>query len=296
MYDIIIVGAGPAGLTAAIYALRAKKKVLIFEAKSYGGQIVTAPLVENYPGFESISGFEFSTNLYNQVLRLGGEFKFETVLKVSENNLVTTKKGEYAAKAIILATGADKKKLNIPKEEMFVGRGISYCATCDGNFYKNKIVAVVGGGNAALEDALYLTDLASKVYLIHRRDSFRDIQYVKELKEKSNVEFIYNSNVLNLNGDKKLESIDVIDNNNNIIKLSIDGLFIAVGQEPKNKIFSSVIDLDEAGYIKTVDGVHTSKPKIYVAGDARFKMLRQLVTATSDGAISATTAIKEMGA
>lgn len=296
MYDIIIVGAGPAGLTAAIYALRAKKKVLIFEAKSYGGQITTAALVENYPGLESISGFDFATNLYNQVLKLGAEIKFETVLKIEEGNKVTTKKGEYEAKAIILATGADKKKLNLAKEEMFAGRGISYCATCDGNFYKDKVVAVVGGGNAALEDALYLADLASKVYLIHRRDEFRADQYVKELEEKGNVEFIYDSNVVNFNGTNKLESIDIQNKDGEVTTLAVDGLFVAVGQEPKNQIFANIIDLDEAGYIKTEDGVHTSKPKIYVAGDARPKMLKQLVTATSDGAIAATTAIKEMNA
>lgn len=296
MYDIIIVGAGPAGLTAAIYALRAKKKVLIFEAKSYGGQITTAALVENYPGLESISGFDFATNLYNQVLKLGAEIKFETVLKIEEGNKVTTKKGEYEAKAIILATGADKKKLNLAKEEMFAGRGISYCATCDGNFYKDKVVAVVGGGNAALEDALYLADLASKVYLIHRRDEFRADQYVKELEEKGNVEFIYDSNVVNFNGTNKLESVDIQNKDGEVTTLAVDGLFVAVGQEPKNQIFANIIDLDEAGYIKTEDGVHTSKPKIYVAGDARPKMLKQLVTATSDGAIAATTAIKEMNA
>lgn len=294
MYDIIIVGAGPAGLTAAIYALRAKKKVLIFEAKSYGGQITTAALVENYPGFESISGFDFATNLYNQVLKLGAEIKFETVLKIEEGNKVTTKKGEYEAKAIILATGADKRKLNVAKEEMFAGRGISYCATCDGNFYKEKTVAVVGGGNAALEDALYLADLASKVYLIHRRDEFRADQYVKELEEKGNVEFIYDSEVVNFNGTNKLESIDIKNKDGEVTNLVVDGLFVAVGQEPKNQIFANIIDLDEAGYIKTEDGVHTSRPKIYVAGDARAKMLKQLVTATSDGAIAATTAIKEM--
>ena len=294
MYDIIIVGAGPAGLTAALYGLRAKKKVLIFEAKCYGGQIVNAPLVENYPGIESISGFDYSTNLYNQVTNLGGEIKFETVLKIEEGNIVKTKKGEYTAKTIILATGADKRKLNIEREEEFIGRGISYCATCDGNFYKNKIVAVVGGGNSALEDTLYLSNIASKVYLIHRRNSFRGEQYIKELKQKDNIEFIYNSNVVKLYGDNNLEGIDIKDNYDTISNLKVDGLFIAVGQEPKNQMFSDIVELDEEGYIKTNDGVHTSKEKIYVAGDARAKDLRQLVTATSDGAIAATVAIKEM--
>ena len=294
MYDIIIVGAGPAGLTAALYGLRAKKKVLIFEAKCYGGQIVNAPLVENYPGIESISGFDYSTHLYNQVINFGGEIKFETVLKIEEGNIVKTKKGEYIAKTIILATGADKRKLNIEREEEFIGKGISYCATCDGNFYKNKVVAVVGGGNSALEDALYLSNLASKVYLIHRREYFRGKQYIKELEQKDNIDFICNSNVVKLYGDNKLESIDVKNNDQKITNLKIDGLFIAVGQEPKNQMFSDLIELDEVGYIKTNDGVHTSKEKIYVAGDARAKDLRQLVTATSDGAIAATVAIKEM--
>ena len=296
MYDIIIVGAGPAGLTAAIYALRAKKKVLIFEAKSYGGQIATAQLIENYPGFESISGFDFSTNLYNQVLKLGGEFKFETVIKIEEGNIVTTKKSEYQAKSIILATGVGKKKLNIEREDMFIGKGVSYCATCDGNFYKNKVVAVVGCGSSALEDALYLVNIAKKVYLIYKKDFLFDNNFLKTIEEKGNIEFIFNSNVSKLNGEKKLESIEVTDNDGNISTLAIDGLFVEVGQEPKNQIFSNLIDLDESGYIKTEDGVHTSKPKIYVAGDARPKMLRQLVTAISDGAIAATTAIKEMGA
>ena len=180
MYDIIIVGAGPAGLTAAIYALRAKKKVLIFEAKCYGGQITNAPIVENYPGFKSVSGVDLATDMYNQVINFGGEVKFETVIRLDSNKVIT-KKDEYEAKAIILATGADKRKLNLPREEEFSGKGVSYCATCDGNFFKNKVVAVVGGGNAALEDSIYLSNLASKVYLIHRRDSFRADQYIKEI-------------------------------------------------------------------------------------------------------------------
>ena len=295
MYDIIIVGAGPAGLTAAIYALRAKKKVLIFEAKCYGGQIANAPIVENYPGFKSVSGVDLATDMYNQVINFGGEVKFETVIRLNSNKVIT-KKDEYEAKAIILATGADKRKLNLPREEEFSGKGVSYCATCDGNFFKNKVVAVVGGGNAALEDSIYLSNLASKVYLIHRRDSFRADQYIKEIEGKENIEILYNSEVKSLNGETKLESIDIINTDEEITNLKIDGLFIAVGQEPKNQIFADTIELDNNGYIKTEDGVHTSKPKIYVAGDARAKLLRQLVTATSDGAIAATIAIKEMEA
>ncbi len=294
MYDIIIVGAGPAGLTAAIYALRANKKVLIFESKTYGGQIVNASLVENYPGIKSISGFELATNLYNQVKDLGAEFKFETVINITEDKKVTTNKDTYQAKAIILATGAENRKLNINNETEFIGKGISYCATCDGNFYKHKTVAVNGGGNTALEDAIYLSNIADKVYLIHRRDEFRgENTYVEELKKKDNVEFILNSTITSINGNQKLESITVTDNNNNTKNISIDGLFIAIGQTPKNEIFANIINLDN-GYIASSDGVHTNVEGIYVAGDTRVKELRQLTTAVSDGAIAATTAIKEM--
>ena len=295
MYDIIIVGAGPAGLTAAIYALRANKKVLIFEAKTYGGQIVNAAVVENYPAIEQITGFDYATNLYNQVKHLGGEFKFETVVKVTEDKEVITASGTYKGRAIILATGAENRKLNIDRESEFVGNGVSYCASCDGNFYKGKTVAVVGGGNTALEDADYLSNIAKKVYLIHRRESFRgEAKYLEKLKKKENVELILNSNIVKLNGDKKLDSIDVKDNNEIITNIKVDGLFIAVGQEPKNELFSNVVTLNKMGYIESNDGVHTNVDGIYVAGDARVKFLRQLTTAVSDGSIAATMAIREM--
>ena len=294
MYDIIIVGAGPAGLTSALYALRANKKVLILESKTYGGQIVNASKVENYPGVKSISGFDYATNLYDQVKDLGAEFKFETVLRIEENLSVITSKNTYQGKAIILATGAENRKLKLENEDKFIGKGVSYCATCDGNFYKNKVVAVVGGGNTALEDAVYLSNLASKVYLIHRRNSFRgENKYLDELHEKDNIEYILNANVIQINGDEKLQSIDVKENEN-IKTIDIDGLFIAVGQEPKNDIFANIIDIDESGYIVSKDGVHTNVDHIYVAGDARVKDLRQLTTAVSDGAMATTMAIKEM--
>lgn len=295
MYDIIIIGAGPAGLTAAIYALRANKKVLVFEAKTYGGQIANANLVENYPGISKITGFDFATNLYNQVKDLGADFKFETVIRIDENKKVYTTNGEYEAKSIIIATGSENRKLNIDKETEYVGKGVSYCATCDGNFYKNKDVAVVGGGNTALEDALYLSDIVNKVYVVHRRDTFRgEDKYLKELKKKNNVEFILNSNVIKINGKDKVESIDLEDNEKNIINIKISGLFIAVGQSPKNEIFSNIVELDKFGYIIPTDDVHTKIKGIYVAGDTRVKTLRQLTTAVSDGSIAATTAIREM--
>ncbi|MBE6150183.1 MAG: thioredoxin-disulfide reductase [Firmicutes bacterium] len=291
MYDIIIVGAGPAGLTAALYALRANKKVLIFEANTYGGQIINANKMENYPGIKSISGFDYATLLYNQVMDLGAEIKYETVLRIDENKNVITNNDTYNSKTIILATGAKNRKLGIKNENEYLGKGLSYCATCDGNFYKDKIVAVVGGGNTAITDAIYLSDIASKVYLIHRKDSFRaDDKYIIELKEKNNIEFILNTNITDIYGDNILEGIKL----DNGLDINVNGLFIAVGQEPKNEIFSELIDIDEKGYIISNDGVHTNVNGIYVAGDARVKNLRQVITAVSDGAIAATTAILEM--
>ena len=295
MYDIIIVGGGPAGLTAALYAGRANKKVLVLEAKVPGGQIVNAHEVTNYPGINNISGADYATNLYNQVIKLGVEVKFETVLSITDNKEVTTNQSTYKAKAIILATGAENRKLRIENEDKLVGKGVSYCATCDGNFYKGKEVAVVGGGNSALEDALYLSDIVSKVYLIHRRDSFRGEESLsKEIKNKSNIEIIYNSNVISINGEDKIESITIKNNLEQTKTINISALFVAIGQEPKNIIFKNIVEIDNNGYIVSHDDVYTSKKGIYVAGDAREKILRQLTTAVSDGSIAATVAIKEM--
>ena len=295
MYDIIIIGAGPAGLTSALYALRANKKVLVLESKTYGGQILKASIVENYPAIKSITGFEYATSLYNQVMDLGLEYKNETVTHISEEKEVTTDKGKYQANAVIIATGSENRNLNIPNEKEFIGKGVSYCATCDGNFYKDKTVAVNGGGNTALEDALYLSNIAKKVYLIHRRETFRgEVKYIEELKKKDNIEFILNKTISKINGKDNLESITIIDNNNNEEEINIDGLFIAIGQEPKNQIFTNVVDINEKGYIISEDGVHTKTKGIYVAGDAREKILRQLTTAVSDGSIAAVVAIQEM--
>ena len=294
MYDIIIIGAGPAGLTAALYALRANKKVLVIEAKSYGGQIIKANKVENYPGIDTISGIDFATNLFKQVESLGLEMKYETVERVTSDKEVITGNSSYKAKAVIIATGVENRKLNLPKESTLVGKGVSYCATCDGNFFKEKIVAVNGGGNTAIEDALYLSDICKKVYLIHRRDEFRaEAKYLKELKNKNNVEIILNATITNLNGDDHLESITVSCKNKEE-DIKVDGLFIAVGQEPKNEIFANACDVNEYGYIITHDEVYTKTPGIYAAGDTRVKVLRQLTTAVSDGSLAATIAIKEM--
>lgn len=296
MYDIIIIGAGPAGLTSAIYARRASKKVLVLEAKSYGGQIINTLDIENYPAAAHISGFDFATNIYNQAKELGAEIVFEKATNIINNDnekIVKTTKGEYKAKSIIIATGADNRKLGIDKEDEKIGKGLSYCATCDGAFYKNKNVAVVGGGNTAIEDAEYLSDIANKVYLIHRRDEFRaDSSSIDKLKEKENVEFILNSNVVKINGDNFIESIEVEDKDNNTKTLDVNGLFIAVGKIPENENFKELININDAGYIISDEECHTNIEGIFVAGDNRVKNLRQLVTATSDGAIAATEAIK----
>lgn len=295
MYDIIVVGAGPAGLTAAIYARRANKSVLVFEAKAYGGQIVNAPNVENYPGYKSISGYDLATEMYNQAKDLGAEFKFETVKKITKDKEVITNSGTYSAKAVILATGAENRRLNLPEEVDYIGRGVSYCATCDGNFYKGKDVAIVGGGNTALEDALYLSNICNKVYLIHRRESFRgEDKYVEQINLDNNIEVILNSNVVDINGSDHLDSIIVKNNDGTERTLNISGLFIAVGQQPKNELFADVVELDEKGYIKAHDEVYTNVSGIYVAGDTRDKELKQLTTAVSDGSIAATVAMKEM--
>ena len=296
MYDIIIVGAGPAGLTAAIYARRALKNVLVLEAKSYGGQIINTPDIENYPVEAHISGFDFANKLYNQAKDLGAEIKFQKVVDIKDNGnkkIVSTTKEEFECTAVILATGSENRKLGLENEDSLVGKGISYCATCDGNFYKKKDVAVVGGGNTALEDALYLSDIANIVYLIHRRDEFRgEEKTVSKLKEKKNVKFIYNSNVTKLNALEKLESIEITNKNNEISTIKVSCLFIAVGRIPENQNFAKIIDLDDNGYAIAKEDCKTKAKGIFVAGDNRVKDVRQLVTACSDGAISATEAVK----
>ncbi|MBR5408629.1 thioredoxin-disulfide reductase [Candidatus Saccharibacteria bacterium] len=297
MIDVIIIGAGPAGLTAAIYALRAGKKVLVLEGKAYGGQIINAQLIENYPGVVGLSGVQLATNMYNQVKDLGGEVKFEQVSSIEDGaeKKVRTDEGEYRAKAIIVATGAENRKLGLEREAELTGKGVSYCATCDGHFYKGKDVAVIGGGNTALQDAIYLANLANKVYVIHRRDEFRgEHAYVEELKKKQNVKFVLKANADSLEGDSKLEAVVVKDADGNLRELPVSGVFIAVGYVPQNQIFEGILALDEEGYIDTQDGVHTNKELIYVAGDARAKELKQLTTAVSDGSIAADTAVKEM--
>ena len=296
MYDVLIIGAGPAGLTAAIYACRAEKRTLVLEAKTYGGQIINTPDIANYPVAPGISGFDFATTLYNQAKDLGAEVKFEKVTEVRDGDVktVVTPKNTYEAKTVIVATGAENRKLGVEGEDKLIGRGVSYCATCDGNFFRKKVVAVAGGGNTAVEDALYLADLAEKVYLIHRRDAFRaDAALVSKLKARENVELVLNANVTKLVYDQRLQGVEVTDKLTGETKvLDVSGLFVAVGQVPENQNFARLIDLDPSGYAIAGEDCLTKVPGIFVAGDNRVKDVRQLITAASDGAVAATAAIK----
>ena len=296
MYDIIIIGAGPAGLTAAIYARRALKKTLVLEALTYGGQIVNASVIENYPTEKKISGVDFSNKLFEQAKDLGMEYINARVLDIIDHQdykEVVTKNTTYQTKTVIIATGNENRKLNIENEENLIGKGISYCATCDGMFYKDMEVAVVGGGNTSLKYALYLSDIASKVYLIYRRDKLKGEEIeIQELLNRNNIEVIYNSNIIKLNGNDMLESIELENTLQEKRVLNVSGLFIAIGKIPENENFRKLINLDDKGYIIATEDCKTNIEGIFVAGDNRTKSLRQLVTATSDGAVAATEAIK----
>lgn len=290
MYDIVIIGAGPAGLTAALYALRCGKSVLVLESETFGGQITLSPMVENYPGTGNLSGIEFADALMQQVTDLGGDIELGTVLSVTdgETKKVITEDEEYEAKSVIIASGVKHRTLGIPNEAELIGSGVSYCAVCDGAFYKDKAVAVVGGGSTALTDALYLSVICEKVYLIHRRDTFRgEDALVKKVKDKENIELVLNSQVTALKGDNILNGIEVTDNAGNVSSLDTEALFIMIGQKPENEIFRNVADLDDYGFIITDESCKTKTDGIYAAGDCRVKNIRQLTTATSDGTVAA---------
>ena len=300
MYDVVIVGAGIAGLTAAIYATRAGKSVLVLEGKTYGGQIINTFQIENWPGDYGVSGVDLMQKIYKQATELGAEVEFEEVTAIEKTETgftVKTEDEEYAAGAVILAVGAEDKKLGLASEEKFTGRGVSYCATCDGAFYKDKEVAVIGGGNTALYDALYLADITSKVYLVHRRNEFRgDAVLVERLRSKRNVEFVLGYVPEEILGDKKVTGIklassgkvaDVKDER----QMDIDGVFVAVGKSPMTEIFAGLVELDAGGYVKAAEDCATSCPGVFVAGDCRTKDIRQLVTAAADGAVAADAAV-----
>ena len=292
MYDVIVIGAGTAGMTAGIYARRAGKTVLIIEKKNYGGQIINTPEVENYPGISKLSGFTFANNLYNQTRELGTEFKFEEVIKIQNNSgykVVVTNKTKYQGKTVIIATGAINRPLGVNNEDKLTGAGVSYCATCDGAFFRGKDVAVVGGGNTALEDALFLSDYCNLVYVVHRRNEFRGEKGLTDiLEEKGNVKFVFDSVVKSIKGEQSVEGLEILNvKKNTLSEIKVQGAFIAIGQMPDNEKFSDMVELDGKGYIKADETCTTNTEGVFVAGDCRTKQVRQLTTAASDGAVAA---------
>jgi hypothetical protein len=280
--------------------VRAGKSVIVLEATTHGGQIVNTPEVENYPGIQKISGFEFANNLYKQAKSLGAEVIYEKVIGIEvngEEKIVHTTKEDYQAKAVILATGAKNRPLGLEHEKEWIGAGISYCAICDGMFYRGKDVAVAGGGNTALENAIFLTNYCRKVYIIHRRDAFRgEEKLLQTLKEKPNVEFVLNANITRLIGEDGVDGVEVEDKNTHEKRvIDVMGLFVAIGQMPENSEFINVVDLDKGGYIEAKEDCKTKTKGIFTAGDCRTKKVRQLATAASDGAIAALAACEYIG-
>ncbi len=296
MYDTIIIGAGPAGLCAGIYATRGGLKTAVVECKSVGGQAQTAADIQNYPGIPSTSGFDLCYAMMNQCEQFGAEFIFDEISSLSLEGKVKTlalSSGQtLKTKTVIIASGASSRKLGISNEDNFIGKGISYCATCDGAFFKGKTVAVIGGGNTAAEDALYLEKLAKKVYLVHRRNALRADKILCDRLEKSSVEIVWDSVVDSLHGNDKITEMTLKNvKTDTLTSFSVDGVFVAIGQTPNSQLFESV-KKTESGYIQTDELMRTNIEGVYAVGDVRDKSLRQVVTACSDGAIAADDAIK----
>ena len=286
IYDAIIIGAGPSGLTAAIYLLRANKKVLILEKETIGGQISSSPLVENYPGYMSISGSELSNNMYDQVINLGGEIELEEVISIKENEVVT-EDNTYQTKTIIIASGCKPRVLGLENEENLIGNGIHFCVSCDGAFYKDKKVAVIGGGNSAVINAIALSDYCSEVVLIQNLEFVTaEKNLIDKLEKKENIKIILNSVIDKYIGEDTLEGI-IISNGEEI---TLDGLFLSIGQVPNSSFLKEFLDINEYNYINSNDCT-TKYPNIFVAGDVRTKNVRQLTTATCDGTTCAIMAI-----
>lgn len=298
IYDLIIVGSGPAGLTAAIYAMRAKLNTLVIEESGVsGGQVLTTYDVDNYPGMPGISGYDLAMKMKEHADKLGSRYVEGTALKIKEEGavkIIVTSNGNYAARAVIIATGATHAKLSVPGEEEFAGMGVSYCATCDGAFFKNKITAVVGGGDVAAEDAIFLARFCEKVYLIHRRNELRAAGILQDaLKATPKIEIIWDSTVTGIQGEEQVEDITIKNvKTNTEKKLKVNGIFIAVGIHPNTKAYGSLLKTNQGGYIVADETGVTNIPGIFVAGDARTKQLRQIVTAVSDGA-NAVTSVQE---
>ena len=293
MYDVIIIGGGPAGLTAAIYAKRAGYSTLLLEGGTPGGQAATTPDIENWPGSKQVSGPDFAMNLYEQAQALGTDIRFEQAASLADQGTyktVTTGGSAYDGRTVIIANGVRRRKLEVPGEERLAGRGVSYCATCDGNFFRGRDTAVVGGGNTALEDALFLANICPNVYLVHRRDTFRAERHlIDALASAPNIHVLLSHRVVEIQGEQTVTSL-LVEGPEGRRSLPVAGVFAAVGLVPDNQVFSPPLELDQEGYIIAGEDARTNVPGVFAAGDTRVKDLRQLVTAAADGASAATQA------
>ena len=290
MYDIIIIGGGPAGLTAAVYARRADKSVLVIDKATFGGQITFSPRVENIPGFVSLSGNEYAEKLVDQVMTAGADIEIceVTAIKDGKVKTVVTDDGEFEAKAVIISTGAKHRLLGLDGEESFIGNGISFCAVCDGAFYKDKEVAVIGGGNSALQEALLLSEQCKKVTIVQNLDFLTgEKKLIDQVGEKENISVILGTVVDSIIGENQFSGIRIKDDSGNISELFVDGMFVAIGLVPQNDFVLDLVDLDERGYVKSDENALTNASGIFVAGDCRTKKIRQVATACADGAVAA---------
>jgi thioredoxin reductase (NADPH) len=295
MYDIVVIGAGPAGMTAALYAARADRDVLLLEKESFGGQVVFSPKIENYPGFMQMSGNEFADKLVEQVLSQGVTLELDEAVEIRDGKIKTVvcaSGAEYECGAVIIATGSRHRMLGLENEESFIGNGISFCAVCDGAFYAGQTVAVIGGGNSALQEAVLLSDICKKVTIVQNLDFLTgEGKLVSLLAKRDNVEYIYGATVERFLGDSELTGL-ILDQKGTKIRLDVDGVFVAIGQVPVNDAFAPVTDIDQRGYIVSGEDCLTKTPGVFVAGDCRTKNIRQITTACGDGATAAMTACR----
>ncbi len=299
MHDIIVVGGGPAGMTAALYALRNGKSVLVIEKESFGGQMTQSPKIENYPGKLQVSGMELADEMMNQILEQGADIEIETVASISPDDggwiVATEEGGAYKAKAVVIATGVKHRMLGLPGEDDLVGDGVSYCAVCDGDFYTDKVVCVVGGGNSALQDAILLSEKCNEVIMLLRRQVFRGEEKLQEVllshpNVSTRMDVVISSVIAGSNG---LEAVEIANRTTGEKqRVDCDGLFVAIGLVPENGAFAELADLNDWGYFDSDESCTTKTPGIFVAGDCRNKEIRQITTATADGAVAALAACR----